>query len=304
MSCWLITGAGGLLGRELAEFLRNQEGEQVIAAERASLDIRDRGAVEDAVCGGTDVVVNCAAWTDADEAEDAEFEALMVNGYAVENLAGACLRAGARFIHMSTDYVFDGTAAIPYGENALPRPLNAYGRTKLVGERAVLATLPDNGYVVRTAWLYGRYGANFVRTMMDLERRRPVVNVVDDETGQPTWAYDLARQIFALHRADAPAGVYHGTSAGRTTWCGLAREVFSLLGADPERVRSISSAQWGGRAARPSFSALGHRRWSQARLAPLPHWKDALRAALPVLAGDGALPAPAGDGGERLSAAR
>jgi dTDP-4-dehydrorhamnose reductase len=285
MGRWLIVGAGGLLGRELTEFLQNREDHQVVALEHGCLDIRDPDAVEDAVCGGTaDVVVNCAAWTAADEAEDAEFEALMVNGYGVEYLAGACLRAGARFIHVSTDYVFDGAAVIPYSENALPRPRNAYGRTKLVGERAVLATLPDSGYVVRTAWLYGRYGANFVRTMMDLERRRPVLDVVDDQIGQPTWAYDLARQIVSLYGADAPAGVYHGTSAGRTTWYGLAREIFSLLGADPERVRPISSAQWGGRAVRPAYSVLGHGRWARAGLAPLPCWKDALRQALPVLA--------------------
>jgi dTDP-4-dehydrorhamnose reductase len=289
MGRWLITGAGGLLGRELTEFLRSRNDEQAIALTSKSLDIRDREAVEDAVRGeAVDVVVNCAAWTDADEAETAEFEALKVNGYGVGNLAGACLAAGVRLIHVSSDYVFDGTAGTPYEENAFPRPCNAYGRTKLVGEHAVLATLPDTGYVVRTAWLYGRHGANFVQTMMELEGRRPVVEVVDDQIGQPTWARDLARHIVALHRADAPAGVYHGTSEGQTTWYGLAREVFTLLGADPERVRPISSAQWNARAPRPSYSVLGHRRWTQAGLAALPHWKDALRGAFPALGRAGA----------------
>jgi dTDP-4-dehydrorhamnose reductase len=284
MSQWVITGAGGLLGRELTAFLLGLKGEKVIALDHRALDILDRDSVENVICETAgDVVVNCAAWTAANEAEERELDALAVNGYGVENLAGACLKSGSSLVHISTDYVFDGMAVHPYSEHSVPRPRNAYGRTKLIGERAVLAMLPENGYVVRTAWLYGRYGPNFVCTMINLEAQRPTVEVVDDQLGQPTWARDLASQIFSLHWTKAPAGVYHGSSSGQTTWCGLAREVFTLLGADPGRVRAITSKQRGDRAARPAYSVLGHERWAQAGLEPLPDWKCALRAAFPVL---------------------
>lgn len=286
MSQWVITGASGLLGRELTAFLLGQKGEKVIALDRRALDIRHRDSVDEIICEtAADVVVNCAAWTAADEAEDRELDALEVNGYGVENLAGACLKSGASLVHISTDYVFDGTAVCPYSEHTVPRPQNAYGRTKLVGERAVLSMLPGNGYVVRTAWLYGRYGPNFVRTMINLEAQRPTVEVVDDQLGQPTWARDLASQIFELHRVKAPAGIYHGSSSGQTTWCGLAREVFALLGADSGRVRAITSKQRCDRAARPAYSVLGHERWAQAGLEPLPDWRGSLHAAFPMLAG-------------------
>ncbi|MBX6768470.1 MAG: dTDP-4-dehydrorhamnose reductase [Actinomadura rubrobrunea] len=284
MSHWLITGAGGLLGRELVAFLSAQDGERVTALGRGSLDVRSRAAVEDAVLSiAPDVVVNCAAWTDAEAAEDHEFEALLVNGYGADHLAGACLRSGAVLLHVSTDYVFDGAATEPYDEDSPPRPLNAYGRTKLVGERAVLARLPRRGYVVRTAWLYGKYGRNFVHTMMRLERQQETVDVVDDQVGQPTWTRDLAWRIVELYRTGAPAGVYHGTSGGQTSWYGLACEVFALLGADPCRVRPISSAQRDDRAVRPRYSALGHGRWAAAGIAPPRDWRHTLREAFPTL---------------------
>ena len=145
-------------------------------------------------------------------------------------------------MQVSTDYVFAGDAGRPYAEDDVPAPRTAYGRTKLAGERAVLSRLPGSGYVVRTAWLYGEHGPNFVRTMIRLADQRPTVDVVDDQHGQPTWTADVARQIIALVRSAAPPGVYHATSGGQTTWFGLAREIFGLLGADPSRVRPIPSS--------------------------------------------------------------
>ncbi|HET6532824.1 MAG TPA: sugar nucleotide-binding protein, partial [Actinoplanes sp.] len=158
---WLVTGAGGMLGHDLCAVLARAGEADVVAATRADLDVTDAAAVRAAVAGA-DVVVNAAGWTDVDGAETAEEAATAVNGHAVRALAEA---AGARLIHISTDYVFDGTATDPYPEDARPAPINAYGRSKLVGERAVLAT---GGYVVRTAWLYGAHGPNFVRTMLRL----------------------------------------------------------------------------------------------------------------------------------------
>ncbi|MEW1913526.1 dTDP-4-dehydrorhamnose reductase [Kitasatospora sp. NPDC085895] len=279
MTRWLVTGAGGMLGRNLQDVLA-QAGEQVTALDRAALDITDQKAVHAAV-QGHNVVVNCAAWTDVDGAESAEAAATAVNGTGVRHLARACSRAGARLLQVSTDYVLPGRTDRPCPESAPTGPVNAYGRAKLAGEQAVLELLPDTGYVVRTAWLYGEHGPNFVSTVLKLAAVRDTLDVVDDQHGQPTWSHDLARQLHTLgRRASAPAGIYHGTAAGRTTWYGLARAAYRLAGLDPERVRPTSSTAFPRPAARPAYSVLGHGRWADAGLAPLPAWEDSLAEAL------------------------
>jgi dTDP-4-dehydrorhamnose reductase len=294
MSQWLITGAAGMLGRDLVSVLE-RSGETVTALTRAELDITDGAAVRDALRHWRPaVVVNCAAWTAVDAAETSEDAALRLNGQAVADLAAACAAAGVRLIQPSTDYVFDGQARRPYAEDDGPSPGTAYGRTKLAGEQAVLDRLDGTGYVVRTAWLYGAHGPNFVRTMIRLEQQRPDVDVVDDQHGQPTWTMDVADRIVALVRSGAPAGVYHATSSGETTWFGLAREVFSLLGADPDRVRPVGSAAYVRPAPRPAYSVLGHDAWSRAGLSPIGDWRLALRQAFPALA------AAEGAGAQRL----
>ncbi|MRH86143.1 dTDP-4-dehydrorhamnose reductase [Nocardia sp. SYP-A9097] len=282
---WLVTGAGGLLGRELVEQLRSRQLGEIIALDRAALDIRDGAAVDEVLrglrCG---IVVNCAAWTNANAAETAEPEALAVNAHAVRNLAVTCAATDATLVHISTDYVFDGTARTPYAEYDTPRPVNAYGRTKLLGERAVLELLPFRGFVIRTAWVYGGHGRNFVNTMLKLEREHATIEVVNDQVGQPTWSRDLAGRIAEIDYGTAPAGIYHGTNAGRTTWWELAREVFRYAGADPDRVLPIPTSARNDPAARPPFSALGHERWRAAGLEPLRHWRFALAEAMPELA--------------------
>jgi dTDP-4-dehydrorhamnose reductase len=273
---WLVTGAAGMLGTDLVESLT---GEQVTAAGRVDLDITDAEAVRAAV-QGQDVVVNAAAWTDVDGAETRELEATKVNGDAPAVLAAMCAVAGARLVHISTDYVFAGDAGAPYTENAPLAPRSAYGRSKAAGERAVRALLPDASYVVRTAWLYGEHGRNFVRTMMDLESERATLEVVDDQRGQPTWSRDVARAVIALVRAEAPSGTYHATSSGETTWFGLARAVFEELGADPDRVRPTTTEQYPRPAPRPAYSVLGHDAWARAGLEPIDDWRTRLHAAV------------------------
>jgi dTDP-4-dehydrorhamnose reductase len=281
---WLVTGARGMLGTDLLRALEESGVEKVSALDVAELDITDAPAVLDAVTGH-DLVVNVAAWTAVDAAEDKEPDAFAVNAVGPANLARACARHGARMLQVSTDYVFSGDATTPYPEDALPAPRSAYGRTKAAGEWAVRAELPQSHWIVRTAWLYGEHGPNFIRTMARLEREKDHLDVVDDQRGQPTWSRDLADALVSLIVADAPAGSYHGTSSGECTWFDLAREVFAGLGADPERVRPTTSDAFTRPAPRPAYSVLGHEAWARAGLAPIRHWRSALADALPLLRG-------------------
>ncbi|MEV6969580.1 dTDP-4-dehydrorhamnose reductase [Hamadaea sp. NPDC051192] len=273
----LVAGAGGMLGRRLS-VLPGCHG-----ADRAALDITDRSAVADAVTG-YDAVINAAAWTDVDGAETREAEATALNGDGPANLAAACAASGAVLLHVSTDYVFAGDGTAPYPEDAPTAPINAYGRSKLAGELVVRRLLPDRGYVVRTAWLYDRDGRNFLTTMLRLAGAQETLDVVDDQRGQPTGAPFLAAQLVQLAQAavagHAPAGIYHGTAAGETTWFGFAREIFAQAGLDPERVRPTTTDRFPRPAPRPAYSVLGHRRWAAAGLNPQPDWRDELRDVL------------------------
>ena len=275
MTRYLVTGAAGMLGHDLQHALAGRE---VTALTRAELDVTDAAAVRAAVAGH-DVVFNAAAYTNVDGAETHESDAFAINASGVQNLARAAAAHRARLVTISTDYVFAGTASEPYPEDTPRDPINAYGRTKAAGEEFALAEHPDGAYVVRTAWLYGAGGANFAATMLRLAANNPTVSVVDDQLGQPTWTADLARHLVALMDADAPAGIYHGTSEGQTSWFGFARAVFEESGLDPERVLPTDSASFLRPARRPSYSVLGHGAWARAGLRPMRPWRDALAAA-------------------------
>lgn len=284
---WLVTGARGMLGQDLMQWLR-RNGQEAVGTAGSDLDITDRSAVLESVERYRPaVVVNCAAWTAVDDAEVRPDDALRVNGLGPRHLAEACARYGGVLLQVSTDYVFPGDATTPYAEDASTYPGNVYGRTKTAGELAVRSLLPDRGYVVRTAWLYGRGRPNFVRTMIRLESVKDTVEVIDDQYGQPTWTVDLAGQLARLGRRavahTAPAGIYHGTSSGATTWCGLAREIFRLKGADPARVRPVTSASLARPARRPSYTVLGHDRWADAGIAPIRDWREGLRESFDAL---------------------
>lgn len=281
---WLVTGANGMLAQDVLARLA-AEGIPAVAAARADLDITDPVSVGAELAAHLPaVVVNCAAWTAVDDAESREDEALRINGDGPRNLAEACAESGAVLLQVSTDYVFAGDAEKPYAEDAPTGPRGAYGRTKLAGEQAVLTVLPETGYVVRTAWLYGAGGGNFVRTMIKLEGVKDTLDVVDDQRGQPTWAGALAAQLVELGAAalagQAPPGVYHGTASGETTWYGLARAVFEATGHDPDRVRPTTSAAFTRPARRPAYSVLGHDRWKLAGVAAQPEWTASLAEAL------------------------
>ncbi|MDQ1246661.1 MAG: dTDP-4-dehydrorhamnose reductase [Actinomycetota bacterium] len=284
MAHWLVVGSNGQLGHDLMAVLPTT-GHTCVGLDLPDIDITDPESVAAALADvAPDVVVNAAAYTAVDAAEADEATALRVNGDGPAVLAAAVAAVpGMRLVQVSTDYVFDGSAAQPYGEDDPINPASAYGRTKAAGELAVLELLPDRGYVVRTAWLYGVNGANFVKTMLRLAGSRDTLEVVDDQRGQPTWSRDLAEQIEVLIAADAPAGIYHGTSGGETTWFGFTRAIFAGAGLDPERVHPTTTDKFPRPAPRPAFSVLGHDKWAEVGLAPLRDWDEALAEALPLI---------------------
>ncbi|WP_037678331.1 dTDP-4-dehydrorhamnose reductase [Streptomyces griseus] len=281
---WLIAGAGGRLGREVHTQLTAQ-GTECVPLGRDRLDVTDARAVDETLRHWRpDIVVNCAAWTDVDAAESHEEEARRVNADGARHLARSCAAQGARLLHVSTDYVFPGALAdfgTPYSEDTPTAPGTAYGRTKRAGERAVLRELPDAATVVRTAWLYGRDLDGFVGAMARAARCDGTVDVVRDQYGQPSNAVDVAARLIAL--ADLPAravsGVFHATNAGSASRYELAREVFRLRGADPDRVRPTDGSRMQRPARRPYWSVLGHRRWTEAGLSAPRDWRTALAEA-------------------------
>ncbi|MEO6942980.1 MAG: dTDP-4-dehydrorhamnose reductase [Terrimesophilobacter sp.] len=272
---YLITGASGMLGTDLQRVLA---GRSVTALARTDLDITDTDAVNSAI-RGHDVVINCAAYTRVDDAEEHEDAAFAINALGAAHLARASAAQGARLVQLSTDYVFDGTATTPYPEDAERHPVSAYGRTKAEGERLALELNPAGTLIVRTAWLYGAHGPNFAKTMVRLAGEHDTVSVVDNQRGQPTWTMDVARQIALLLDHELPAGVYHATSSGTASWYEFAKEVFSLAGHAPDRVKPIPSAQFVRPAPRPAYSVLGHEKWQRFGLDPIRDWRQGLAAA-------------------------
>lgn len=277
---WLITGGGGQLGTHLAARLAGGA-DEVHCLGSSDLDITDEGDVTRVIESlRPDVVLNAAAYTAVDAAETDEAAAALVNDTGPRLLASAVARTHGRLVHVSTDYVFDGRATEPYRTDDPPNPRTAYGRTKLAGERAVRQVLPERSCVVRTAWVYGGPGPNFVDTMLRLEAERDTLDVVHDQLGCPTWAGDLAGALIALARSDAAAGTLHFVNAGQASWCDLARETFRLIGADPARVRAVTSEQFARPAPRPAWSVLSTDAWISAGLPEPRPWRAALADAL------------------------
>jgi dTDP-4-dehydrorhamnose reductase len=282
----LVTGGEGQLGRDLVAAAARAGITRVRAPGSAELDVTDPAAVSDGVAaalvGTRLVVINAAAYTAVDAAESLGAQrAHAVNAEGPAHLVRACAAHRAHLVQVSTDYVFAGDGAGPHKADAPTGPSTLYGRTKLAGERAVLSS-GASAHVVRTAWLYGGHGDNFVRTMARLARKSDPVRVVDDQRGNPTWTADLADGLVALALAAdrVPSGVLHCVNAGSTTWFGLARAVFTEIGADPGRVHPCSTAEFPRPALRPANSVLDTAGWAAAGLPELRHWRQALRAAV------------------------
>jgi len=280
---YLITGAGGMLGRDLQAALAgaaNPERRIVTALTRHDLDITDPAACTEAVAGHH-MVLNAAAFTAVDDAETHEDAATLINATGAENLARACEAVGAVLVQYSTDYVFAGDATGPYRENAAIAPMSAYGRSKAEGERRARAAHPHGTIVLRTAWLYGEHGPNFVRTMVRLYREREeTLTVVDDQHGQPTWTRDLAEQTVRMLDAGVRSGTLHGTNSGATTWHGFAQAIIENLDGDPATVMPTDSTTFVRPARRPANSVLAHDGWGRLGLAPMRDWRVALDDAM------------------------
>jgi len=287
----VVTGAGGQLGADLCALLGARAAAGPVTSwrglTRAELDVTDAAAIRSvlgqearlaSLAPGGLVVINAAAWTDVDGAESQEDAAYLVNATAPGRLAAACAAHGARLIHISTDYVFGGTADKPYEIVDPTGPASAYGRTKLAGEEAVAALAADV-YIVRTSWVYGASGGNFVKTIARLARERDSLSVVADQTGSPTWSADLARALLELAAAQPKPGIYHCVGGGSTTWFGFAQAIVAELGLDPAMVRPTTTENFPRPAPRPAYSVLSTRSWTDAGLrAPRP-WREALAAA-------------------------
>src|SRR5215218_3257242 len=236
----LLTGAAGMLGHDVAG-AAERAGHDVTPLTRRDLDIRDAAAVRAAVAAASpDAVINCAAWTDVDGAEAHEAEATALNGAAAGHVAAAAAAAGAFAVQVSTDYVFDGTARTPYLESAPTAPRSAYGRSKLAGELAVARHAPGAHAIVRTAWLFGVHGGNFVATMLRLARERDVLTVVDDQLGCPTFSGHLASALVTIAERRL-GGVLHVAGSGECTWYDLAAATFAVTGATVELSRGRSA---------------------------------------------------------------
>lgn len=281
---WLITGGAGQLGTTVSAEL-DSRGIRFTSLGSKDLDITNLNLISNFVAQNPpSVIVNCAAWTDVDSAESNEEFAANVNSRGAENLAKVAKGIGARLIHISTDYVFSGQSQKPFKTTDQINPQSAYGRTKADGEKKVLATCLQNSYVLRTAWLYSAKGKNFAKTMTRLALNGDgEVRVVNDQIGQPTSAVDLAKQILNLGFSNAPAGIYHGSNSGHATWFQFAQKIFSLAGADINRVVPVSSSEYLRPAKRPSYSVLSHEEWSNTSIAPMRDWKIALEEVMPQI---------------------
>jgi dTDP-4-dehydrorhamnose reductase len=271
----LLTGAAGMLGHDL-RVAAERAGHDVIALARPDLDILDAAAVMGAIAAARpDAVVNCAAWTDVDGAERHEAAATALNGDAAGHVAAAAAAMDAFTIQISTDYVFDGRADEPYTESAATGPKSAYGRSKLAGEVAVAAAAPGAHAIVRTAWLFGRHGGNFVATMLRLATERDALSVVDDQVGCPTFTGHLADALVEIAERRL-GGIRHVAGAGACSWYDLAAATFAATGADVELARG-RTADLGRPAPRPAFSVL---RSERPDTPSLPPWQDGLNAYL------------------------
>ena len=283
----LITGANGQLGKSLQSRLTAH---QLEAHDLPTLDLTDPAAITDKLASfQPDWVINAAAYTAVDKAESDIDAANQINHVAVASLAKACARQNAKLVQVSTDFIFDGQSSTPYATGAKPNPLSVYGKTKLNGEKAALQYLPNDCYIVRTAWLYSEFGNNFVKTMLKLMHERPQLKIICDQTGSPTSAHSLAGMIANILETTPAPGIYHCTDAGTASWYDFAVAIMEEglaagLLAKPVDILPIPTSDYPTPATRPAYSVLDKSAsWNAALLLPV-HWRTPLQAVIHTLA--------------------
>jgi dTDP-4-dehydrorhamnose reductase len=267
----LILGGEGMLGRALGRTL----GPHARLVGRSEVDITKKSDLEDFILSG-DTVINTAAFTRVDDAQTQREEAFAINAWGVKNLAEVAKDKGARVIHISTDYVFDGQSQTPYSESHPTHPQSVYGHSKAAGEEFLREILPESSIIMRTAWLYASPGSNFARTILRAGLEREFLDVVDDQVGQPTWAGDVVRMIMLLLEKEALTGIFHATNSGQTSWFGFAQALFTKAGWDEKRIRPARTENFPRPAPRPAHSVLGHEAWMREFQWAPRSWSDAL----------------------------
>lgn len=269
----LIVGAKGMLGTDLLKVLSSNK--EVIGTDIEDFDITKQGeTIENVTRIRPDILLNVAAFTQVDQCETERERAMMVNGEGVKNLAIACAKNKIKMLHVSTDYIFDGNKEIPYVEDDPPFPLSIYGRSKLLGERYLRDILSEN-IIIRTSWLFGAQGENFVKTILRLAQEKDELRVVDDQRGSPTYTLHLAQAINILIDTGVQ-GIFHITNRGSCTWYEFASEIVKLKGINI-KIKPITTEEIGRPARRPRFSVLNCRKFESLTGFILPHWKEALK---------------------------
>lgn len=274
----LVTGANGQLGQDLkARSQISNTPFRFIFTDIDQLNITDKEQVEYFVKQNSiEYIINCAAYTSVDKAEDDEETAYLINCEAVKNLAEVSSLCGAKLIHISTDYVFDGTSSEPYKENDVCNPLSVYGKSKLKGEQAI-ADIADEWIIIRTSWLFSQYANNFVKTMLNLMSSKDELNIVCDQRGTPTYATDLAEMIFEiLNKAEWHTGIYHFSNSGETTWFDFASKIQELAGLNNCKLNKVTTAEYKTAATRPMYSVLDKSKIESRFNVSIPTWQDAL----------------------------
>ena len=279
---WLITGSEGQLGKAM-QLALSRSNIEFIPLSAKELDISNEAAVEESINKyRPKVILNAAAWTDVDGAENNKERVFDINANGPKYLAKSAKKFDATLVQISTDYVFSGPGGIPWAEDSAPKPVSVYGHTKSAGESYVLEHYKERSYIVRTAWLYSAQGTNFVKTMTNLAINNDgEVSVVRHQVGQPTFAKDLAEQVIKMVCSQAPLGIYHGTNSGEASWFDLAKNIFEMSGAKASRVIPVDSSEYIRQAERPQYSVLGHEKWKAAGLSTMRNWKIALEEAMP-----------------------
>jgi len=290
----LVTGKNGQLGRSIHKLVNtdtkidnNQSSNDFIFVGRGELDLSSENSISHYFDNNNkfDIIINCAAYTQVDKAEEEVGLANQVNHLAVKQLAGIASKQQAKLIHISTDYVFDGESDKPYLETDTANPINVYGKTKLSGEQALQAVMPMNAIIIRTSWVYSEYGNNFVSTMLRLGKEREELNVVSDQIGSPTYAADLVEMILTIidhesfRRMGQKTQIYHYSNAGKCSWYEFAKEIFSLKKIEC-RISPITTDQYKTLARRPKCSLLDNKKIEKKFSIKLKHWKDSISACL------------------------